>query len=566
MQNMATPPPAADDPDDDAFDSPRRFGPWKHLGLTILCATWVLLGVIGHDPWKAQDALSFGVAVDMIERGDGLAPRIAGEPYLDNPPLAYWLAAGTALVLSPPLPLHDAARVAAALVLGLTLLLLGATATELEGSRYRWTTVLLFVGSVGLWERAHQLSPELVLMLAVAAAQYGFALAPRVPLAGGALLGVACGVAFLSSGLNGPVWIALAAIALPIASSEWRTRRYAAATAVALVIAIALGIAWPLALYFRAPMHLAAWWATQTPGDFLWPLDRASTGDPGLLVKNLPWFAWPAVPLVVWTLVTRARGFNGGLATPGIELPGVLALVMAISITVMGDPRLLILMPMLVPLSLLAALEIDTLKRGYSGALDWFGILTFGMLSVLMWWLWFDAYSHGMMPSIARLFRDTDSGYRTTFQWLPFAVSVFLTLLWVLLVRPARRSNRRAVLNWAVGMTLLWGLYSTIWMPYLDSRRSYRAVAESLRKALPREGCVASRGLGDAQRVLFKYFADVVTIRSEVAPTDMCNTLLVQQGRNDRERPIPGGWQSVWTGHRHGDDTERYTLYVRRAP
>jgi 4-amino-4-deoxy-L-arabinose transferase-like glycosyltransferase len=563
---MPTLPPADDESEDEGFDSPRRFGPWKQLGLTILCATWVLLGIVGHDPWKTQDALSFGVALDMIERGDGLAPRLAGEPYLDNPPLAYWLAAGTAIALSPPLTLHDAARVASALVLGLTLLLLAATATELEGSRARWTTVLLFVGSVGLWERAHQLSAELVLMLGVAVAQYGLALSLRRPVAGGAVLGAGIGTAFLSAGFNGPVWIALAAVALPIAFARWRTRGYALAAAVALVLAIALIAAWPLALHFRAPLHLDAWWSTQTPGDFLAPLDPASTGDPAFLLKNLPWFAWPAVPLVVWTLVTRGRGFNGGVATPGIELPGVLALAICVSIVAMGDPRLLLLLPLLVPLSLLAALEIDTLKRGYSGALDWFGILTFGMLSVLMWWLWFDAYAHGMMPAIARLFRDAEAGYRPLFHWLTFGVSLFLTVLWVLLVRPARRSNRRAVLNWAVGMTLLWGLYSTIWMPYLDSRRSYRAVAESLRAALPREGCVASRGLGDAQRVLFKYFADLVTVRAETAPTDKCNALLVQQSRNDAERAMPAGWQSVWTGRRRGDDTERYTLYVRKAP
>jgi hypothetical protein len=115
-------------------------------------------------------------------------------------------------------------------------------------------------------------------------------------------------------------------------------------------------------------------------------------------------------------------------------------------------------------------------------------------------------------------------------------------------------------------MTLLWGLYTTIWMPYLDSRRSYRAVAESLRGALPRDGCVASRNLGEAQRVLFKYFANLVTLRTETAQTDQCNALLVQQGRGDRERTVPEGWQAVWTGQRHGDDTERYTLYRRRAP
>jgi hypothetical protein len=175
------------------------------------------------------------------------------------------------------------------------------------------------------------------------------------------------------SGLNGPAWIALAAIVLPLASTRWRSRRYAAASALALGVAIVISAAWPVALYFRAPVHLAAWWGTQTPGDFFWVLDPASSGDPAFLLKNLPWFAWPALPLVVWTLVTRARGFNGGLATPGIELPAVLTLAMCVSIVLMGDPRLTILLPLLVPLSLLAALEIDTLKRGYSGALDWLG-------------------------------------------------------------------------------------------------------------------------------------------------------------------------------------------------
>jgi 4-amino-4-deoxy-L-arabinose transferase-like glycosyltransferase len=217
-------------------------------------------------------------------------------------------------------------------------------------------------------------------------------------------------------------------------------------------------------------------------------------------------------------------------------------------------------------LSLLGALEIDTLKRGYSGALDWFGILTFGLLSLLMWWLWFDASAHGMSPAIARLFRDTEAGYRPTFHWPAFGLSLLLTLLWLALVRPARRSNRRALLNWAAGMTLLWALYSTIWLPYIDSRRSYRAVAESLRAVLPQEGCVASRNLGDAQRALFQYFANLVTVRAETAPIDHCDALLVQYGRNDRDPATPDGWRMAWTGQRRGDDTERYVLYLRSAP
>ena len=83
------------------------------------------------------------------------------------------------------------------------------------------------------------------------------------------------------------------------------------------------------------------------------------------------------------------------------------------------------------------------------------------------------------------MFHDTQPGFQPPVHWLPLAVAIFLSLLWIALVRPARRSNRRAVLNWAAGMTLVWGLYMTIWLPYLDSRRSYRPVAESLAAHLP---------------------------------------------------------------------------------
>ena len=78
------------------------------------------------------------------------------------------------------------------------------TGDELFGRNFRWMPVLLFVGSVGLWDRAHQLSPELGLLAGIAVAQYGFALALRRPVAGGVVLGARRRLAFLSRGLPGP--------------------------------------------------------------------------------------------------------------------------------------------------------------------------------------------------------------------------------------------------------------------------------------------------------------------------------------------------------------------------
>ena len=168
------------------------------------------------------------------------------------------------------------------------------------------------------------------------------------------------------------------------------------------------------------------------------------------------------------------------------------------------------------------ALEIDTLKRGFSGALDWFGILTFGLArAASCGGSGSTRTRNGMSPPVARLFRDTEAG-------LPAAVPLgrlgrsrrSSRCCGSLLVRPARRSNRRAVLNWAAGMTLVWGLY-------LDDLAAVSRFAPQLsdggriaaHAAARASGCVASRNLGDPQRALFYYFADLVTVREEVDPT-----------------------------------------------
>jgi 4-amino-4-deoxy-L-arabinose transferase-like glycosyltransferase len=213
---------------------------------------------------------------------------------------------------------------------------------------------------------------------------------------------------------------------------------------------------------------------------------------------------------------------------------------------------------------LLAALEVDSLKRDFSGALDWFGILTFGLVALLAWGIWIDSYLHGMSPQVARLFRDSETGYQPSFHLGAILSAVLLTLLWIMLVRPARRSNRRAILNWAAGVTLVWGLATTIWLPYLDSRRSYRWVVENASMHMPRSGCVASRDLSEPQRALFYYFAEVSTVREEVQPNHDCKALLVQYSRQATQPPPPPGWTPAWDGHRRGDDTERYILYTRK--
>jgi 4-amino-4-deoxy-L-arabinose transferase-like glycosyltransferase len=536
----------------------------KQLGLVLLCAAWIVLGLFGHDPWKADDATAFGIAYDMLKQGDWVVPHLAGTPVPEHPPLLYALSAATAWALHAVVPLHNGAHAAVGLCIGATLWLLGLAGRELYGRAFGWLPVLIFVGCVGLWDRGHLLSPEIGLLLADALALYALSVGLRRPVAGGAWLGVAVGIAFLCRGPIAAAIIALTAAALPLFAA-WRTRGYALSLAVAVVVAAPLLLAWPLALHLRSPALFAQWANAQGLAAYFGLTVSTAPMEPFYYLKNLPWFAWPALPLALWTLWVRGRGYNGSLSTPGVELPGAMFFILLLVLSAAPEPRASLALPLLVPLALLGAAEVDTLKRGYSGALDWFGILTFGLLAVLLWGLWLWSLRSGLPDAVATLFRDTQPGYRPPWQLLPALASLFLTLLWLVLVRPARRSNRRAVLNWAAGMVLAWGLFATIWLPYVDSRRSYRSVVESLATQLPESGCVAGRNLGDPQRALQENFAGIRTVRDDAPEANRCAMLLVQVGREEPSEPPDSAWVKVWEGRRRGDDTERFILF-RRLP
>ncbi|HQR11754.1 MAG TPA: hypothetical protein PLW68_10535 [Casimicrobiaceae bacterium] len=548
------------DPEEVSPSGPLRA--FKQFGLVLLCAAWVAMGLVGHDPWKTEDATSIGVAFEMANRGDIVVPILAGEPYLARPPLIYAAGALAIKAFSPPLERHNAARLVVGLALALILLVTAQASRELNGRALRWLPVLMLIGSVGFWDRAHALSPELGTTAGVAVALYGFALALRRPIAGGIVLGIGVALAFLGRGMLGPVWLVVSALLLPLVDKPWRTRAYGLTLLVALSVALPLALSWPLALHARDPALFAMWWKGETLANYVAFFNSDGGFAPGYYLKNLLWFGWPSLPLILWMLWTRGRGFNGGLRDPGVQVPGVVALVILVSLFLLPDPKLSYAIPLLVPFALLGALEVDSLKRGFSGALDWFGILTFGLVAMLAWGVWIDAYLHGMSPRVAQLFRDSETGFHPSFHLGAMLSAVALTLLWIMLVRPARRSNRRTILNWAAGVTLIWGLAATIWLPYIDSRRTYRQVVENAASRMPRTGCIASRDLGEPQRALFYYFAGLSTLREEVMPDHDCAALLVQYVRQPTQAPPPG-WVPVWDGHRRGDDTERYVLYMR---
>ena len=527
----------------------------------LLCLAWMLPGLVGHDPWKPDEAYSFGLVYHILQTGDWIVPTLAGEPFMEKPPLFYITAALFAKGFGWLLPLHDAARLAAGFYMTLTFVLIGLTSRELHGDKKGWVAVLLLLGSVGLIERSHQLITDLSQLTGFALGIYGLALSLRRPVAGGAALGVGVGIGFLSKGLLAPGCFGLLCLILPAVFPAWRSRRYVTTLAVAAVAVVPFLVVWPWLLYQRSPELFNEWLWTNNFGRFLGRNQLGPKSVPGQYLGVLVWYALPTWPLAAWAIWNGRREIR---AQPALHLPLSAFLVIFAVLSLSRDARDLYAMPMLVPLALLAVPGLLTLRRGASNALLWFSVLFFAFFLLVGWFYWI-ALDIELPARLNRHLLRMQPGYTSSFSWFEFTLGVLYTAGWVWILARTRRSAERPLVFWSAGTTMVWGLLLILFVEYAEVGKSYRSMMYSLQAALPKHyDCVSSYNLGEPQRALLQYFAGVVTYReTEPSRKRECHVLLVQGFWNYIFVPSPH-WRKIWEGARPGDNKELFQLYERR--
>src|SRR5215831_3391118 len=523
--------------------------------LALLLAAYLLPGQVGHDLWKSEDAIGLGIVHQMLEHGQWLVPHLAGEPYWEDGPFHYWIAALAAKLFDWALNPHDAARLANALMMAVVFALASLTGRNLYGKLEGTSAVLVLLGCLGLLVHAHETLGEISMLLGQALAWYGIAVLRNAPYRGGWFLGLGLAVALLAKGVPAVVAPLAVALAAPLISSAWRRRETLPALTQVLLVFVLLSGAW-LALAERGSAGtLQSWWQANA-AQFAVPQGAALSFWGGILV----WATFPAWPLVVWTLwEKRRRAFE----------PGTKMLIAAVAATVamvflLADPREVYALPVLLPLSMLAGAGVPSLRRGAANALTWFGVMSITLLGAVVWFGWF-AMVTGIPQAAARNFTRLEPGFVAHVSWAAVVIALACTLGWVWLVVKSERSvSFRSVTFWAAGITLLWALGMTLLLQWIDYGKSYRAVALALKKNIPAgTRCIESRGLDEAQRAIFDFRVEVVTLRAERHGDTGCPVLLVQarQGESDNIGPE---WKLAWEGRRPRD-RERYRLYVRSS-
>jgi len=154
--------------------------PWWAL---CLCLAVCLLGIFNRDLWTPDEPRVAAISLEMSRTGNLVVPHLAGEPFIEKPPLYFAIAAGFIRILGPLVGNTAAIRLTSAVwglgALGMTFLL---ARRQVYFSGRQWFCLLAGLFTAG---------------------------------------------AFLSKGLIGPIFIAVAWIGMiiPWLTSQWREKR-----------------------------------------------------------------------------------------------------------------------------------------------------------------------------------------------------------------------------------------------------------------------------------------------------------------------------------------------------
>ena len=527
----------------------------------LIIVAAVFSGLIGHDPWKQDETYIFGIVQHLIESGDWVVPRVAGESFMEKPPLYYWVAATLSQALFPWLPLHDGARIASGVFMSITSLAAGLTAQKMWGAGAGTACVLVLVGCLGTAMYSHFMVTDLAVMAGTAICLAAFPYIWSRPALAGVLLGFGTGVGFLGKGLLLPGIVGVSCLLLPALFPAWRKRKYFFALAIAAIVAMPALLIWPTLLYFRAPSLFYEWFWINNVGRFFGfsVSQLGAPHRPGYWWQIMPWFAFPSLPLAFVTLWTARRTF---VHDQRIQCLTTFSVVYMVMLALAASAREAYALPLLVIFALLAAPCACTLSRRIS--VSWAGLsaCSFSVVAATIWTVWIFAALDKPLnwPWLnQKIFVDPSTAVVGNNFW----IAVVVTTGAILSVGYYYAQKMIGLMTWVTGLTLCWTLLATLWMPWIDDAKSYRQLFYALAQQLPKNmNCLASTGLGESERAMLHYFIGSNTQRTEIVGDQGCAYLLVEGlAQYPPHDATMLTYTLLWQGARQRDERERFWLF-----
>lgn len=549
----------------------------------MLCAAYLMPGLLGRGPWKSADITAFGYMAELARTTEGIArwfdPMLLGLRPETPALIPYWIGAW-AIKFAPAWINPDlAVRIAFALLLAGTFaatwyaayylartsraqpvaFAFGGEAQPTDYARAIADGALLaLIACLGLAQLGHETTPALAQLFFASLLFYGVAALPYrrvgafvvlligtvgMTLSGGPTvglaLGIGCGVILIEERRRGaadqptdsePVYTTGAIVAV------------FGATLLAVILAAALGL---------------LQWKIDLPGHRIIQEVRDQA-------KLLLWFTWPAWPLAIWTLWRWRRQ----LTARHVALPlwFVVVPLLATWTTNFSERSLLLGLP---AFATLAAFALPTFRRSVAALIDWFTLLFFSGSAITIWVIWI-AMQTGVPAKPAANVAKLAPGFVPQLSVVAFIFAVTATLAWAWLVRWRTGRHRAALWKTLVlpagGAALCWTLVMTLWLPVLDYARSYAPQVRAISERVGQPYCISELALDRPHIAALRHHGNF-----NVQPLlggQACPWLLVGPVAIARLHEVVNldGWRLIGTLRRPTSPADDLLLYQRIAP
>jgi 4-amino-4-deoxy-L-arabinose transferase-like glycosyltransferase len=453
------------------------------LTVVALAPLW-LVGIFGRALWTPDEPREADIAWRMSQQSDRTLPHLGGTPFLEKPPLTYWLSAATVLVWGDS---PDAARAPNALYALLTALAVGALALAMDLDLMSALLAALVASSaLTAFRVTSWLAPDACLLAGNALALLGLWRGYRAPpgshkTRGYALMHLGAALGFMAKSAPGWLVPGLALLVLLAWERRWaelrRPELYAGLLLQALIIAPWL---WAVARSTGGAEALRTLFWNNIVGRFTQvaapqALDYTSGhhNSPGKYFLELPLYLLP------WTLVAAAslvRAWHhvraaGAAGTPwrfalAASLPFLLLLSLA------ATARDIYAAPALLGFALLAALWLQEAQAAPT-RLDQWCVRGTRVLAAL---------AGGLLVAALIVLALAGSAARA---WT-VVVSVGILAVGI----PALRRSQRAQARGALGQSLAWtyaayaaalSLSALVAFPVIDRWQDLGGLAQRIR-------------------------------------------------------------------------------------
>jgi 4-amino-4-deoxy-L-arabinose transferase-like glycosyltransferase len=346
---------------------------WILLILLALAPMW-LIGTLDRGAWTPDEPREADIAWRMSVQSNWALPHLANQPFLEKPPLSYWMSAASMRLFGPSIA---AARAPNLLYAAVTASAMGALGFAMDGVAAAIVAALVASTAITAFRVTMWLAPDACLLAGCAVsllgAYLGYTAAPgRRKLYGYLLMHAGAAVGFMAKSAPGWLVPGLALLALVAWERRWSELGRPELYAGFLLQAIIIG-PWIVAVVHTADgaesLRVLFWY--NLAGRFTHiaapPAYLYSTGhrnSPGkyfieLPVYLLPWTALAAV--AVWHARDRVRLRDPRRTAWRFAVAASLPFLLLLSVA--ATARDIYAAPALLGVSLLIALEVAEAQR-----------------------------------------------------------------------------------------------------------------------------------------------------------------------------------------------------------